>query len=248
MSNYIDNFTRRVFNLNNKTLVVNVQGTLPIMITNQTFLSNSNLTFKCITNNISLTDDLILTNTDGTDRTIYIGSAQSPLTYNIILFYYDLNHNDILILPNLEGYKLAPNGKCFQVPAMRLGGGAEFKLQTINQLVDSSTSSSYKIPETNSNVSITTYLTTIPGIPGAESDKGGVYNRFEEMVDDVHNIYHTIRNTGIIIDLGKSSTLFTSSGNIPLYLLHQVSIINYGIDYLGVKNPSDNNLYITLKF
>lgn len=243
-----DSFSRRVFNLNNKTLIVNVQGTLPIMVTNQTFLNNSDLTFKSITSSISLTDDLTLTNTDGTDRTIYIGSAQSPLTYNIILFYYDLNHSDILILPNLEGYALAPDGKCFQVSAMRLGGGAEFKLQTLNQLVDTTTATSYKLPETNSNVSITTYLTTIPGIPGAENDKGGMSNRFEEMIDSSHNIYHTIRNTGLIIDLGTANTLFASSGNIPLYLLHQVSIINYGIDYLGLKNPSNNNLYITLKF
>ena len=253
-----DSFLHRIFNLDDKILVVNVQGTLPIMITNQTFLTNSDLTFKSIkgleANNFpgidNLKDTVDQQYFDNTgDRLKVWGTAQSPLTYNNIIFYYDKIYQDILILPDLRGYSLVPAGKKLQVPALRLGGGCEFKLQSLGQLVPTTPANAYKLVVSSGGSSaFTTYLTTIPGINSTEVDKGGVWNRFEEMVDDKYNIYHTQRGSGLIIELGIRDDIFATLRKLPLYLLHQVSIHNYGIDYLGIKDPEANTMYITLKF
>lgn len=240
--NYNPFETRIAYN-NNQQLTINIEATLPMLITIDKFITNATLK-----TNTALSDTFTLTDPSITDRYIFMNAIQSPLTNNVVYFFYDKEYQDIIITPNLEFTKLGLSTAGFTYSAFRLGSGEKLGNYNINSVItNSKVDARKKLPLVKSKVPLKAHLITLTGV-GRESLYGYEDGNFEEMVNDSINILHKFRKSAVIVELGTANDIFTILEDIPLYLLFQQSIKQYGIDYIGNINPNTNKIYVLLPF
>lgn len=239
-----DPFIVRQGMIDKQHININIEATLPIMITLDEYITTNIIKTNAIMKNITcnLVDPIM------TDRFTFIGAVQSPLTKNVIYFFYDKQEQDIFITPNLAFTKLSNATAGFTFSAYRLGSGERLGNYNLNAVITPSrTEARHFITEPKANVPIKAHLITLTGV-AKESLFGQKDNNYEEMVTDKINIYHTYSTTAVMVELGTISDLLKTVGELPVYLLFQQSIKQYGIDYIGPKNTGNNKLYILLHF
>ena len=244
-----DSFETRITHLGNRRLVISVENTLPIFITLESYLQN--VTIKEATVNLSKSADNTLTDNDflaeaGTERFTFMGGIKSPLTHNIVYMYYDGKYKDILLMPNLEFFKLTLDKNTYEVRVSRLGSGNDLPNKSFNQDLPTERTTSYELPEPKGILQPKCKLISLPGTSvNTDSQRD---ESFEELINDVYNLQHNARRLQCLVELGDANTVFKNAGNIPLFLLYQHSIQSAGIKYMSNMSPGNNKLYFRLKF
>lgn len=239
---YEDKFEQRVCNLDKGVLVIHVENTLPIFITVENRLKEMTIREQTISlTGPNLTDDTL------ENRFTYISSVQSPITKNVAMLYYDKRYKDILILPNLEYLTHGVSSGTYCIRASRLGSGSRSNSRSWFHDVTNAYTSRCALPETKSNIQIKTLLTNFTGTafatPG-NKDEGYV----EILSDNKGQIKHNMKRLQSIVNLGTAASLFKEVGPVPVYLLYQHTMMEFGIEYIANKLTDSNNLYVRLKF
>lgn len=239
-----DRFECRVVKLKGIKLIIRVENAIPIVITKDNYINE--LTVKEATSNVTLNDEHQLTDDDFQNRFIMTGSVKSTITHNVVIFYYDKKYKDILILPNVEFLHLGLVSDVYEVRASRLGSGGGMPNQLLGNSASMDKIETYELPETKSGIKFKSRLVTIPG--SSVSSNINKDNGFEEAVSNTVTIYHRSRRVSELVELGTAKELFTKVDRLPLYLMYQYSLQEYGIKYISNVDPGNNKLYIRLIF
>lgn len=244
-----DSFKLRVAKLKDITLNISVENTIPILITKDNKITDyifktSTETTKGSTDN-TIADAEYKTETTK-DRFIFFTALKSPLTNNVVYVYYDRKYQDIIMLPPIDYYNLGLPTMTYNIRASRLGGGEELPNYFWHQDVPISDNSRYFLPETKANVASKTHLISLPGMATVSNNNHD--DGYEEMINDSINLRHNTRRLGILVEIGLPRDVFVTPSSIPLYLLHQYSAMEYGIQYISNINQSANKLYFRLRF
>lgn len=252
----VDSESIRISKIKNMIIVISVENTLPMFITLDNRLDEYTFKEKSVT--IPLNDDLKLVDDEyqqanGKERWIYTGCATSPLTNNIVMFYYDRKYKDVLILPNLEYLKLGLPTMRHDISASRLGSGAILPTRYINQDVPNAFMHKYELAETKTNLSFKCKLTSLPGMATVSNNNHD--DGFEELLQDgigkfnnSINVRHNTRRLASLIELGAAGSLFNNPGSIPVYMLYQHSSMEFGLQYISNISTGNSKLYVRLKF
>lgn len=239
-----DPFIVRQCMLDKRHIKISVEATLPIMITLDEYITSNIIKTNSKLTNVTcnLVDNAMV------NRFTFLGAVQSPLTNNIIYFFYDKQEQDIFITPNLAFTKLSNETAGFTFSAYRLGSGERLGNYNLNSVIAPSRKEArYYISEPKDKVPLKAHLVTLTGA-SKESLFGQKDNQYEEMITDKINIYHAYSTIAVIVELGTISDLLKTVGELPVYLLFQQSIKQFGIDYIGPKNTGNNKLYVLLHF
>lgn len=239
--NIKDTYKERKALVGTNFLTIYVENTLPIFITKDSVITDTNTMIRK-TSGAACNTDIESYDTTETNRFIKIATVQSPLTYNKVNLYYDTKWKDIILTPNLEFYSLVKNGN-YDVRAYRLGNRNVLTSKMIS-LLGIEEASRVQLPEAKANTGMTTYLTSIPGF---HSESFIDTSRFEESVG-TFNLLHSDRSLMTILNLGTGSSLFTGNTLLPVYLLHQMSFRDYGFESVGLQDVSSTNLYVAFRF
>lgn len=239
-----DPFITRKGMIDKRHITVQIEATLPIMITLDNYIASNIIKTNTALKNV--TCNLVDNAMPG--RFKFLGAVQSPVTKNIIYFFYDKQEQDIFITPNLEFTKLSNETAGFTFTAYRLGSGERLGNFNLNSVIaPSQTEARYRLPETKDSLNIKSHLITLTGVK-KESLFGQNDTNYEELITDKINIYHAHSTTSVLIELGTITDLLNKVDKIPVYLLYQQSIKQHGIDYIGPKDTGSNKLYVLLPF
>lgn len=243
-TNMLDSFKeRKALVGDGNFLTIYVENTLPIFITNDDYLNNKKIKFR-ETPGSAVTTSITDYNKEMENRFVNIANVESPLTYNKISLYYDKKYEDIIIVPNLDVYTITKNGN-YEVRALRLGSSRKLQTKYVYNMLGTEPTDIVKLPLAKANTSVKGLLVSLTGL----STEGNLNNnRFEEMVDNVHNLLHQDRKLGTIIELGTGSQLFTENKPLAVYLLSQHSIMDYGLEDIKLQDVASKKLYFILKF
>lgn len=244
---YEDSFNLRVCNLDTHTIIIHVENTIPLMITDDTKIQDYVLKSVSVKTQPQATAVKLKDESFGSDRFVFITSIVSPLTENNAYLYYDKKYKDILITPPLSFFNLGLANMTYEIRGTRLGSGEDLSGFSWNLNVPTSDNSRFFLPETKANVGgIKVHLMGLPGI-GTNSNNTRD-DSYEEMIDNNVNLKHNIRRLGTLVELGTPANVFNNPDKFPLYLLYQSSLMEYGIKYLSNISRPNNKLYFRLKF
>lgn len=238
----IDSYKERKALVGTNYLTIYVENTLPIFITKDSIITDTNTMVRNTTGaacNTALTSRV---DTEA-DRFIGLATVQSPLTYNKANLYYDTKYKDILIIPNIEFYSLVKNGN-YDVRAYRLGSRTVLNSKVAIGTLGMEEANRVQLPEAKANTGMKCYLTTIPGF---HSESFIDTTRFEEQVNSF-NLLHSDRSLMPILNLGTGSSIFTGTTSLPVFLLHQMSFRDYGLESVGILDTAKLNLYVAFRF
>lgn len=245
MTGLVDSFNLRIANIGNIQLLIRVENTLPLFMCVEERVNEYKFRDKTIKVTQGTTNKLVDSGFTG-DRFILISGIQSPVTNNVAYMYYDKKYKDILIIPNVEFLQLGLSGMSYEVRASRLGSGCDLPSKWWHQDVPNAEQHSYQLPEVKSGLSLKTLLVSFPGT--ATTTNNNRNDGFEEMINNVYNIRHNMRRITTLIEIGVASNLFNNPTSLPLYMLYQHSLMEYGLHYVSNINPGQNKLYFRLKF
>lgn len=230
-------------------IVLTVEAIAPICITLDDRIDE--LAFKSATSNVPESNATKLEDTEyktqeKIDRYIYMGSLKSPMSLNVLFMYYDKKYKDILFVPDLRFLELSTPNKTFgDIRCYRIGSGAELSKPTPNSTITLDESRAYSLPEPKTGLSPETKLVGMPGY-GIYHDRYG--GGFEELVDNKINLLHDNRKLGTVVKLGRANEIFNNPNSLPIYLLYQYGVLDYGLKYLNVMNTENKVLYLLMRF
>lgn len=246
-----DSFSTRVCKLGTQTLVLQVENTIPMMITDDTKIQDYILKTEASAgtvqdNQVTLSDEEYQQSSKQ-QRFIFISNIKSPLTSNNAYLYYDAKYQDILITPPVNFYNMGLANMTYTIRVSRLGSGEDLSGYSWHLNVPVSDNSRYFLPTTKAKIkSVKTHLMGLPGI-GTNSNNTRD-DSYEDMINGSVNIKHNIRRLGTLVELGTPADIFVTPSNIPLYLLYQSSMMEYGIKYISNISRPSNKIYFRLKF
>lgn len=242
--NLEDSYLNRVMKVNNNFVIMKVDNTAPILITNTPAIQD-NLTMFRTFNSENIKEQVLDIDTTIKDRFINIGRIKSPLTMNKIDLYYDKIYQDIIITPDLSYYTLTQNA-VYEITGYRLGNSNGAHTYNVFNMLGTDESSRVLLNETNANVALKSYLITITGTSPANT---GHNDKFEELLNNVYNINHNSRRPSVLLELGTTAALFKQDpGLLDVHLLGQLMIKDYGIQHVGKQKTGNNKLYLHIQF
>lgn len=228
-----------------------IEAAIPICITQDDKISELTLSTDNVTvtsdNTTKLVDPVYEANNENKERYIFMGALKSPLTKNVIYMYYDNMYNDIIITPDLSFLDLAsPNSNFYDVRCYNLGIGEELLSNNKEGTLPPSLSKHYNLPEPNTKLALDTHLVTLPSYGFFTTDNG--QGGFEETISSKFILRHNNRRVGTLVNLGPITKIFKTSDRLPLYLLYQYGIVDYGLKYISVVDPDKKNLWLPINF
>lgn len=233
----------------NLNLVFNIEASLPLCITiddridELTFSTDKVTVAAGPTNKIT---DPEYENINGKERYIFMGALKSPMTKNVVFLYYDNLYNDIIVTPDLSFLDLSSANSLFSdIRCYRIGSGHQLPNENLNKNLIADEIDAFKLPEPKTGLTLTTHLVSLPGY-GLYTDHYG--GGFEEQINNGINLIHDNRKLGLLVKLGPMTNVFNKTSSLPLYLLYQYGVLDYGIKYINNVNPETKNLWLTIKF
>lgn len=233
----------------NKTIRISVGNSLPFLITIPSSITEVTLATKAkpstpVKADVELIDPEYKKDKNE-DRFVFLTVAESPLTGNRALFYYDRLFKDIIILPNVAFFNLVETNHTFEIGAYCLGYGTKLVNKIPHQTIPNNNTSAYALPEVNENIDVTTLLVRIPGMLPEHLLRN---NAIEEMITDKLNLVRNGIQPSVIIKLGKATDIFKTVDKLPIYLLAQSKLNEFGLEYLNNVDPGENEIYLSLTF
>lgn len=233
-------FNNRIFFVNDIRVSFKVANTLPLVITKKDALFKEHTIREAPgeANTVKIQD------ATQQDRFIPIGGTRSALTQNVLLFYYDKKYHDILITPDLNFLTVPGIRTRLNLAGYRLGSNTPLEDADITSMLGMSYETAFELPETKTGLK---FKSTMMSLTGTGTSNNAAADRFEEMIDSIWNINHFSRRPSVIIDLGTPASLFKQPSPLYVYLLGQLSLMDYTLNYAGYLDVTDN-LYLHFKF
>lgn len=228
---------------NEKIIDIQVEGSLPLIITRSADLTNLTLTSEASPTIVA--DDFELTDPDTPNRYSLLTVAKSPITQNIVAMYYDAKYEDILILPDMSSFLLCDEPLKFTVRGYRLGYNGMLSNTRPYQILGIDNKHNVKLPNIAGQIEVKSHLVMIPGIAQSNLVRN---DTLETMLDAKNNFCKTTVQPSILIELGTADTVFKTVNKLPLYMLAQTSIREYQLHYINNTTPGTNLLYLSLFF
>lgn len=251
----VETFTNRLATFNGTSnkkleLILTAETTLPICITLDDKINP--LTFKTepapsLPAAITKLENEEFKQKEGKERYVYMGAVKSPITYNILMLYYDRKWKDIILVPDLSFLDISSPNKLFDdIRCYRIGSGIDLPNSNANNHLPSHEVNRYQLAEGKTGLAAETKLVSLPGYGLFTDHYGG---GFEEMINNSINLIHDNRKLGILIKLGTAAQVFTNPNvPIPTYLFFQYGVLDYGLKYLNVMKTENKTLWVTIKF
>ena len=236
--------------VSNKSIQIGVGGTLPLIITLPSMITELTLGTSKTKPTIPAAKDIVIVDpayedATGEKRYILLTVAESPLTGNRAIFYYDKLFNDILVLPNIAFFNIYSANFTYKIGAYRIGSGVEITKSIPHQTIPTTEIGRYVLPEVNENIANTCSLVRIPGHIPEHLLRN---NAIEEMITDKLNLVRNSIQPTVIINLGAANKVFKTVDKLPLYLLSQGKLTEYSLEYINNVDPGTNDLFISLTF
>lgn len=234
----------------NKSLIISVGNTLPIIITLPNMITELTLGAPISKPTTPAAKDVKIVDPAyedevGEERYVLLTVAESPLTGNRALFYYDKLFKDILVLPNVAFFNIYSSNFTYKIGAYRIGSGVPITKSIPHQTIPTTEIGRYVLPEVNEDIANTCSLVRIPGHIPEHLLRN---NAIEEMITDKLNLVRNSVQPTVIINLGSADKVFKTVDKLPLYLLSQSKLTEYGLDYINNVDPGTNDLFISLTF
>lgn len=235
-----DSFKSRTFYINKNYIELRIANTVPIMISQPDRLKREHV----IREVDGVTNDVPLTDPDMPDRFIPIGGSRSALTESIVLFYYDKKYKDIIITPDFKYLTLPEVKQVFQLAAYRLGSNTPLRDGDITTMLGLDETTRFELPETKTGLK---FKSSLLSLTGTGTNNNAASDRFEELIGNIWNINHFARRPSVLIELGTPANLFNNPSPLHLYLLGQLSVIDFSVYYAGYIE-TNLPLYLHFKF
>lgn len=235
-------------NPTNKTTSIRVQASLPMFITDETRLQELILSSETTPAGSSTKygiSDVDYKASLNDERYVYLTTAKSPITKNIVVFFYDKLCEDIIIVPDTTALLPYDAGFRLELRAYRLGAGVILDRYTPYQVLPVSEKTNYKLPAIKGPIDVKTHIVMVPGV---SQDNLVRTNLLDRRIDTDNIINISTVQPMTMIELGVSTNIFVKDAALPLYLLGQTSIREYQLHYINHSNPGTNKLYIGLNF
>lgn len=231
-----------------KLLVISVGNSLPMMITIPNLIKEVTLATQAspaITDeDFDISDPEYLAD-KGEERYVLVTVAQSPLTNNRAVFYYDKLFSDIIVLPNVAFLDLFDGNFTYKLGAYHIGVGHNLTNSYPHQTLGLTQANTYKLPEANSKITNESYLVRLPGYIPENLLRN---NAIEEMITDKLNLIRNNIQPGVLVKLGTADTIFKNVTALPLYLLAQTKLTEYSLTYINNVTPTTQEIYVSLVF
>lgn len=236
-----DTLNMRLGKHNDQLVKMGVEFTLPICISDDTVITSAILRSETGSNKNAPS----FLSTDKQDRYTFLNSLKSPLTGNTILFWYDKEFEDILITPPMSFFSLANPSESFNMRVARLGGNSNLPDYSLNNRFPVSEDTRYKLSTPGAGLTFKAHLLLL-----AATVHEGLFNHnngeYEEQVNNI-NLIHKLKSMVVLIELGTMKDVFPNMTTLPVCLLYQFSINEYGMKDLGLIKPT-SKLYLPLQF
>lgn len=235
--------------VSNKALSIGIVSSLPMLITKPEYIEELKVietpSPNIVDEDFDITD-IEYTKEKGEERYVLLTVAESPLSKNRAVFYYDKLFEDIIILPNLSFLDIVDINAHYEIRGFRLGSGGKISENRAHQVMAINENTVTKLPLTKNKISVKSKLVLVPGMTPEHMIRNDL---IETMITNNDNLCRTTIQPSVLIELGTAADIFTKTGtNLPLYLLGQSTIREYTIQWLGNIDPKTHKIFISLTF
>ena len=181
-------------------------------------------------------------------RYVFLGKVRAEITMNVATFFYDNKYNDIIIIPNLEGYKYILPSDTVVINGRAVGYTQELQDARVMNNISVTDKNSKTLPEID-KVLNSIKIKTI-GMPGIEPGPVTGESMFEKFIGNNKQYNVNLNDMAPInlIELGTAQEVFGNDVDLPLYLLHQTEFKGYGIKSINITSSQGSKLYLVLRF